>query len=47
MVIECLKSFREQYPLGTKFIAENVKFCKKTNGRIYLRAKNQILQKID
>lgn len=47
MVIECLKKFREQYPLGTKFIAENVKICKKTNGRLYLRAKNQILQKID
>lgn len=47
IVIECLKKFREQYKVGTHFIAENVKICKKTNGYLYLRAKNQLLTKIE
>jgi len=44
--IECLKKIREENKVGTLFIAENVKVCKKTDGRIYLRAKDQIIQKI-
>jgi len=45
LVIECLKIYRNtsKYPIGTIFIAENVKVCKKTNGRVYLRAKDQLL----
>lgn len=45
LVIECLKIYRDtsKYPIGTIFIAENVKVCKKTNGRVYLRAKDQLL----
>lgn len=46
MVIECLKKFREENKIGTQFITENVKVCKKTDGRIYLRAKNQVIKKI-
>lgn len=46
LVIECNKKIRESYPLGTHFTAENVKVCKKSNGRIYLRAKNQMIYKI-
>jgi len=46
MVIECLKRFREENKVGTHFLAENVKVCKKPDGRLYLRAKNQIIEKI-
>jgi hypothetical protein len=48
LVIECLREYRDitKFPLGTKFIAEDVKVCKKTIGRIYLRAKNQLLTRI-
>ncbi len=47
LVIECSRNERESYPLGTLFITENVKVCKKQDGRIYLRAKDQIIRKID
>jgi hypothetical protein len=47
LVIECLKSIRESYPIGTLFTAENVKVCKKPDGRIYLRAKDQIIKKLE
>tara|TARA_R110002049_G_scaffold181329_2_gene348674 strand:+ start:38 stop:295 length:258 start_codon:yes stop_codon:yes gene_type:complete len=47
IVIECSKSERESHPIGTKFITENVKVCKKSDGRIYLRAKDQFIKKID
>jgi len=47
IVIECSKSERISHPVRTIFITENVKVCKKTDGRIYLRAKNQIIKKID
>lgn len=48
LLIECRKTFRveKNYPLGTTFIAENVKVCQKTTGRLYLRAKDQHLSKI-
>ncbi len=48
LVIECSKSYREtsKYPIGSLFLAENVKVCKKSNGRFYLRAKNQELTPI-
>ena len=48
LLVECRKEFRDanKYPIGTKFIAENVKVCKKTTGRIYLRAKDQNLTQI-
>lgn len=46
VVIECSKIERESHPVGTIFITENVKVCKKPNGRIYLRAKNQWIKKI-
>ena len=46
MVLECLKSIREAYPPGTQFKTENVKVCKKPDGRIYLRAKDQMIYKI-
>jgi len=46
LVIECSKKERESHPIGTKFITENVKVCKK-DGRSYLRAKDQFIKKID
>jgi len=46
MVIECLKKFREENKVGTHFLAENVKVCKKPDGRVYLRAKDQVIYKI-
>ena len=46
LVIECSKSERESSPIGTKFITENVKVCQKPNGRFYLRAKDQHIEKI-
>ena len=46
IVIECKKSIREAPPIGTKFTTENVKVCKKPGGRIYLRAKDQMIYKI-
>lgn len=46
IVIECSKDVREAYPMGTKFLAKEVKVCKKPNGRIYLRAKDQMIYKI-
>ena len=45
LVIECSTSEREAHPVGTEFITENVKVCKKTDGRIYLRAKGQKITK--
>lgn len=47
LVIECSKVERESHPTGTKFITKNVKVCQKTNGRIYLRAKDQFIKKIN
>lgn len=47
LLIECLKKYREENKIGSHFIAENVKICKKPDGRIYLRAKNQTIKKID
>jgi hypothetical protein len=46
LLVECLKSIREQYPIGTRFYAEEMKVCKKPDGRIYLRAKNQLIYKV-
>ena len=43
MVIECSRSIRNQYPIGTKFYCEEVKICKKPDGREYLRAKDQMI----
>ncbi|RZJ34728.1 MAG: hypothetical protein EOO51_08350 [Flavobacterium sp.] len=47
LLIECCKIERESHPPLTKFITENVKVCKKPDGRIYLRAKDQFIKKID
>ena len=46
LVVECSSKERKAHPEGTKFITENVKVCKKTDGRIYLRAKDQRIIKI-
>lgn len=46
LLIECLKIYREQYPLGTRFVSKNVKVCKKVSGRVYLRSEGQLLEKI-
>lgn len=46
ILVECLKSIREQYPVGTQFYAKAIKVCKKTDGRIYLRAKDQMIYKV-
>jgi hypothetical protein len=46
VVIECSKTERESHRIGTKFITENVKVCQKPDGRIYLRAKDQLIKKI-
>lgn len=47
LVIECSKHERERYPLGTKFMGADVKVCSKPDGRIYLRAKDQWITKIE
>lgn len=44
--IECSVPMRNRYPEGTLFITENVKVCKKRDGRIYLRAKDQVITKL-
>lgn len=46
ILIECSRYERDKYPVGTKFYTENVKVCKKPDGRIYLRAKDQMIYKI-
>jgi hypothetical protein len=46
ILIECSRSERESHPLGTVFITENVKVCQKPDGRMYLRAKDQMIYKI-
>lgn len=46
IVIECSREIREMYPIGTRFLAENVKVCIKPYGRKYLRAKDQLLYKL-
>lgn len=43
LFIECSKSIRDQYPVGTIFIAKSVKVCSKDGQVFYLRAKNQII----
>jgi hypothetical protein len=43
MVIECSRSIRNQYPVGTKFYCEEAKVCRKPDGREYLRAKDQMI----
>ena len=47
LFIECSKEARKAYPLGTKFIAKSLKICEKPYGRIYLRAKDQTINKVD
>lgn len=46
IVIECSRRIREMYPIGTRFLAEDVKVCIKPIGRKYLRAKDQMLFKL-
>jgi hypothetical protein len=46
LVIECSKSERERYPVGTKFTTADVKVCTKPDGRVYLRARDQMIHKI-
>lgn len=43
LLVESLKTFREQYPLGTKFNTTNVKICTKSDSRLYARAEGQML----
>lgn len=47
IVIECSSTERKAHPLGTRFITEKVKVCKKPDGRIYLRAKDQRITKLE
>ena len=35
ILVECLRSIRDQYPIGTRFYAEEMKVCKKPDGRIF------------
>ena len=46
LVIECRMEERKRYPIGTIFRTENVRVCVKDVGRIYLRAKDQMIYKI-
>lgn len=46
ILIECSKKERMSYPVGTRFNTESVKVCKKPDGRLYLRAKDQMIYKI-
>lgn len=43
IVIECSREVRETNPIGTKFYCEEAKVCKKIDGRLYLRAKDQMI----
>lgn len=47
LVIECSSKIRIEHPVGTKFRTENVLVTKKPNGRIHLRAKDQMIYKIE
>jgi len=46
LVIECSRKERERHPVGTVFRTDDVKVCEKEVGRIYLRAKDQMIYKI-
>lgn len=46
VMVECLKKFRE-HTVGTLFLAKELKVCQKDVGRIYLRAKDQMLFLLD
>lgn len=46
LVIECSRSIRDEYPVGTRFLTKSVKVCVKPNSRIYLRAEDQHLNAI-
>tara|TARA_R110002050_G_scaffold36956_3_gene92051 strand:- start:539 stop:793 length:255 start_codon:yes stop_codon:yes gene_type:complete len=46
IVVECSKKERESHQIGTQFETINVKVCKKPDGRVYLRAKDQYIKKI-
>jgi hypothetical protein len=46
LLIECSRDEREKHPIGTRFRTIDVKVCKKPDGRIYLRARDQIINKI-
>lgn len=41
MYVECCKTTRERYPVGTKFITTYVKICRKPVGCLYARAEGQ------
>lgn len=43
LLIECSKIIRKEHPVGTIFRTENVKVCVKRSGRLYLRAKDQMI----
>ena len=47
IVIECSMKIRKAHKIGTHFITDDVKVCKKPDGRIYLRARGQMIYKID
>ncbi|WP_418637581.1 hypothetical protein [Winogradskyella sp.] len=46
LLIECSSEERKAHPVGTTFKTESVKVCKKSDGRVYLRAKDQWISKI-
>lgn len=46
IVIECSSTERKAHPIGTQFKTEHVKVCQKSDGRVYLRAKDQMIYKI-
>jgi len=46
LMIECCRKERKSHPIGTVFIAENVKVCQKENGTKYLRAKDQKITRL-
>lgn len=46
VMIECSAKERDKHPLGTRFNTMDVKVCVKPTGRIYLRAKDQMIYKI-
>ena len=47
VIIECSKKIRMEHPLGTVFRTENVLVTRKPGGRIHLRAKDQMIYKVD
>ena len=46
LMIECSEEERKKHPLGTRFNAYDLRVCRKPSGKLYLRAKGQMIYKV-